>query len=171
MLSQLSYSPTGGASYLRVLRLSKRRGRLRDSLPEWRNWHTQGTQNAPAARPCGFESHLRHRVPAARTGGLVPNTRVVRASIAVAMALCVLAPAAASAKGRDFTGVVASIDATQLVVENRHGATQRFERSEKTEVRGRESWDAIRAGDEVVVRWRLGSGPRKARRVIVLSGD
>ncbi len=31
-------------------------------LPEWRNWYTQGTQNPPVARPCGFESRLRHQV-------------------------------------------------------------------------------------------------------------
>ena len=31
------------------------------AAPEWRNWHTQGTQNPPASRPCGFESRLRHR--------------------------------------------------------------------------------------------------------------
>jgi hypothetical protein len=72
MLSQLSYSPTGFASYRSphdcqnadaLFGCLQRSGVLPcvAILPEWRNWHTQGPQKAPVARPCGFESHLRYR--------------------------------------------------------------------------------------------------------------
>ena len=30
--------------------------------PEWWNWYTQGTQNPPVARSCGFKSRLRHHL-------------------------------------------------------------------------------------------------------------
>ena len=48
-------------------------GMLAAAWPEWRNWHTQGTQNPPASRPCGFESRLRHRVPARTPTSLKPE--------------------------------------------------------------------------------------------------
>ena len=78
MLSQLSYSPTSDSNYRWATGLSKGwlavasrtvagrfgglrgRGILRRLGPEWRNWYTQGTQNPPASRSCGFESRLRH---------------------------------------------------------------------------------------------------------------
>src|SRR5712692_5467665 len=33
---------------------------LNKNAPEWRNWQTRRTQNPVAARPCGFNSLLRH---------------------------------------------------------------------------------------------------------------
>src|SRR5919198_5528418 len=30
--------------------------------PKWRNWQTRRTQNPVAFGPCGFDSHLRHRL-------------------------------------------------------------------------------------------------------------
>src|SRR5713226_4529475 len=34
---------------------------LNKNAPEWRNWQTRRTQNPVAARPCGFNSLLRHQ--------------------------------------------------------------------------------------------------------------
>ncbi len=82
-LSQLSYGPTGARTLTTWLEPVKARGdplEVRSAIPgrawrrirpwpavvccrappEWRNWYTQGTQNPPIARSCGFESRLRH---------------------------------------------------------------------------------------------------------------
>jgi hypothetical protein len=100
----------------------------------------------------------------------VPKSRFSR-PVALLLALCLVAPLAASAKGRDYAGRVVSIDAGQIVVESRQGGSQSFVRGESTRVRGRDAWSAIRPGDEVVVRWRLRDGPSEALRVIVLPAD
>ena len=46
-----------GKSYL------GRRVTMWAAAPEWRNWQTRRTQNPLSFGACGFESHLRHRMP------------------------------------------------------------------------------------------------------------
>jgi hypothetical protein len=73
----------------------------------------------------------------------------------------------AEAQRRDFVGRVQSVSAESIAVKDRRGNVMSFARAENTQVEGK-SWEAIAQGDEVLVRWNLGSGV--ARRVIVL-GD
>ena len=63
---------------------------------------------------------------------------------------------------------VVSISAQSLVVKDRRGNAVNFARAETTTVEGKSGWNAIAAGDKVLVRWNLGSGI--ARQVVVLEG-
>jgi hypothetical protein len=72
----------------------------------------------------------------------------------------------AAAQRRDFVGRVVSISPQSLVVKDRRGNAVTFARAENAVVEGKSCWEAIVAGDKVLVRWNLGSGI--ARRVIVL---
>lgn len=74
----------------------------------------------------------------------------------------------ADAQRRDFVGRVVSIGAQSLVVKDRRGNAVTFARAENTVVEGKSGWEAIVAGDKVLVRWNLGSGI--ARQVVVLEG-
>lgn len=74
----------------------------------------------------------------------------------------------ATAQRRDFVGRVVSISAQSLVVKDRRGNAVTFTRADNTVVEGKSGWEAIAAGDKVLVRWNLGSG--LARQVVVLEG-
>jgi hypothetical protein len=71
----------------------------------------------------------------------------------------------AHAQHHDFAGRVVSISAQSIAVKDRRGNTMTFARGNKTQVEG-SSWEAIAAGDQVLVRWNLVDGI--ARHVIVL---
>jgi hypothetical protein len=88
---------------------------------------------------------------------------VAYAGLALLAAL-LLAPGA-EAQRRDYVGHVTSISAQSISVKDRRGNIASFTRAENTEVQGK-AWDAIQQGDEVLVRWNLGSGI--ARQVVVL---
>jgi len=72
----------------------------------------------------------------------------------------------AHAQRRDFVGRVVSITPQSLEVKDRRGNTVAFTRHESTAVEGKSGWDAIVAGDQVLVRWHLGDGV--AHHVIVI---
>jgi uncharacterized protein DUF5666 len=74
----------------------------------------------------------------------------------------------AHAQRRDFVGRVTSISPQSLVVKDRRGNAVTFVRAENTVVEGKTGWEAVAAGDKVLVRWNLGSG--LARQVVVLEG-
>ena len=74
----------------------------------------------------------------------------------------------AAAQRRDFVGRVLSVRAQSLVVKDRRGNAVTFVRAENTVVEGKSGWEALAAGDKVLVRWNLGSGI--ARQVVVLEG-
>jgi hypothetical protein len=105
-------------------------------------------------------------------GSLVTSARIAQ-MIARALALLVLLSALglaerADAQRRDFVGRVVSIDAQSLAVKDRRANIVTFTRAENTAVEGKSGWEAIAAGDKVLVRWNLGSG--LARQVVVLEG-
>ena len=71
----------------------------------------------------------------------------------------------ADAQRRDFVGKVQSISTQSIVVKDRRANIMTFARGDDTAVEGR-TWETIRQGDQVLVRWNLGSGI--ARQVILL---
>ena len=74
----------------------------------------------------------------------------------------------ADAQRRDFVGRVLSVSPQSLEVKDRRGNAVTFTRGENAVVEGKSCWEAIVAGDKVLVRWNLGTGI--ARQVVVLEG-
>ena len=96
-------------------------------------------------------------------------TQIVSRMLALLAVVAVFAVAErADAQRRDFVGRVVSIDAQSLAVKDRRANIVTFTRAENTVVEGKTGWESIAAGDEVLVRWNLGSGI--VRQVIVLEG-
>jgi hypothetical protein len=94
--------------------------------------------------------------------------RQLAAALCAALALA-LAPGAASADHRDFTGKVREVSKKRVTIENRMGDRRSFVRGKKTKVRGsRSSWEGMKPGDEVIVDWHLEDEPPRARRVRVI---
>ena len=102
------------------------------------------------------------------------KSKVVR-GLALALFVAPLAMAdVAVAQDREFTGKIAQVTKSELVVDSRMGDKLRFERTGETAVSGRSgerrpaSWADLEPGDWVSVRWKLEDEPRKAYEVIVL---
>jgi len=89
--------------------------------------------------------------------------------LALALALFGAAHARAEcpADMREFRGAITAINAQKLFVDSRLDDNIGFERSPDTRVRGRAGWDALRAGDAVVICWRFQDRPRKAVTITV----
>ena len=95
--------------------------------------------------------------------------RIAARAVALGVVLSSLwAADPAAAQRRDFVGRVVSIDAQSLQVKDRRGNALTFVRAENTVVEGRDDWQAIAAGDKVLVRWNLTTGI--ARQVVVIEG-
>jgi len=96
------------------------------------------------------------------------SATAARSRIALAL-LALLAPLwlaeRADAQRRDFVGHVTSISAQSISVKDRRANIVTFTRADDTKVEGK-SWETIAPGDEVLVRWNLGSGI--VRHVVVL---
>jgi hypothetical protein len=75
-------------------------------------------------------------------------------------------PERANAQRRDFVGRVVSISADSIAVKDRRANIVTFTRADNAVVEGKSTWEAIAVGDQVLVRWNLGTGI--ARQVIVL---
>jgi len=92
-------------------------------------------------------------------------------TFALALALAALAAAQARADcpagQREFRGAISAVNAQKLFVDSRFDDNIGFERAPDTKVRGRGSWDALRAGDLVVICWRFQDRPRKAVTITV----
>jgi hypothetical protein len=89
-----------------------------------------------------------------------------RLLLLAALLLFLAVAESALAQSREFAGRVVSISAQSIVVKDRRGETATFGRAGHTAVEGKQNWEAIAAGDSVLVRWKLGDG--SAWRVIVL---
>jgi len=77
----------------------------------------------------------------------------------------------AGAQMHEFTGRVDRVTESVLIVHNRMGDRVSFARSPDTAVEGvRGHWEAIRTEDHVTVHWQFADTPRRARRVVVLTG-
>ena len=100
------------------------------------------------------------------------STRIARTAARALALLALLSPLwladHAAAQRRDFVGRVVSISAETLAVKDRRANIVTFTRAENTVVEGKSGWEALAAGDKVLVRWNLGSGI--VRRVVVLEG-
>jgi hypothetical protein len=68
---------------------------------------------------------------------------------------------------REFRGAISAVDGQKLYVDSRLDDNIGFERAPGTQVIGRPGWDALRAGDKVVVCWRFEDRPRKAVSITV----
>jgi hypothetical protein len=88
--------------------------------------------------------------------------------LGVALALAA-SPALASCPDgtREFRGAISKVGPQKLFVDSRLDDNIGFERAPDTQVVGRASWDALRAGDEVAICWRFADRPRKAVIVTV----
>jgi hypothetical protein len=107
------------------------------------------------------------KCPPGRAGGLAAAAALLLSLGLAAPALA--GPPAGRTDHRDFAGKVSKVSRKRVTVENRMGDRRSFVRGEKTRVRGgRESWDGIRQGDEVIVDWHLEDRPARARRVRVI---
>jgi hypothetical protein len=92
-------------------------------------------------------------------------------SLGLALALAWLGAAQARAEcpdgQREFRGAITAVHSHKLFVDSRFDDNIGFERAPDTKVRGRKGWDALRAGDSVVICWRFQDRPRKALTITV----
>jgi hypothetical protein len=91
----------------------------------------------------------------------------------VAFGAIILAPGAALAQYREFTGLIDKINDTKMIVDNRQGDKVTFDKLKETKVEDthegkKKSWDDLKNDDHVTVKWKMVDKPRKAYEVIVL---
>ena len=80
-----------------------------------------------------------------------------------------MAPGAAWAQKRDFTGKVDKITGSAIFVDNRKGDKLKFTKSDETAVSGlKTNWDDIKKNDWVTVNSNMFEKPRKAYSVTVV---
>ena len=131
---------------------------------------TQGTQNPPGREArVGSNPTSGTNVHAPMMVAIMRNA-LRRARLAVAFALALAAsPALAGCPDgmREFRGEISEVSAQKLFVDSRLDDNIGFERAADTQVIGRASWDALKAGDEVAICWRFADRPRKAVIVTV----
>ena len=97
---------------------------------------------------------------------------VPRLALAAALMLAIgtaMAPGAAWAQKRDFTGKVDKITGSQIYVDNRKGDKLKFTKIDETAVSGlKTNWDDIKKNDWVTVNSNMFEKPRKAYSVTVV---
>jgi hypothetical protein len=91
----------------------------------------------------------------------------------VALGAAVLAPSAALAQYREFTGLIDKINDKKMIVDNRQGDKVTFDKVKDTKVEDthegkKKTWDDLKNDDHVTVKWKMVDKPRKAYEVIVL---
>lgn len=91
----------------------------------------------------------------------------------VALAAVVLAPGAALAQYREFTGRIDKINDKKMIVDNRQGDKVTFDKLQDTKVDDthegkKKGWSDLKNDDWVTVKWKMVDKPRKAYEVIVL---
>ncbi|HEU4431062.1 MAG TPA: hypothetical protein VFT98_20045 [Myxococcota bacterium] len=116
------------------------------------------------AKPSGESQRM-----AGAMRNLFPSGRAPAFALALALALLGAAQARADcpAGQREFRGAISAINPQKLFVDSRFDDNIGFERAPDTNVRGRAGWDALRAGDLVVICWRFQDRPRKAITITV----
>lgn len=90
-----------------------------------------------------------------------------------ALAAAVLAPGAALAQYREFTGKIDKINDKKMIVDNRQGDKVTFDKLKETKVDDthegkKKAWADLKNADWVTVKWKMVDKPRKAYEVIVL---
>jgi hypothetical protein len=90
-----------------------------------------------------------------------------------ALALAVVAPGAALAQYREFTGRIDKINDKKMIVDNRQGDKVTFDKLKDTKVDDthegkKKAWSDLKNDDWVTVKWKMVDKPRKAYEVIVL---
>ena len=124
--------------------------------------------DSKSAAPCGRVGSS----PTSGTRGSRPQrARAFAFASLLGSVLLFAGPTGAQVQMHEFTGRVDRVTESALVVHNRMGDRVSFARSPDTEVEGvRERWESIRAKDRVTVLWKFADSPRRAMRVVVLSG-
>jgi hypothetical protein len=89
------------------------------------------------------------------------------------LATAVLAPGAALAQYREFTGRIDKINDKKMIVDNRQGDKVTFDKVPDTKVDDtheakKKTWSDLKSDDWVTVKWKMVDKPRKAYEVIVL---
>ena len=89
------------------------------------------------------------------------------------LALAVVAPGAALAQYRDFTGRIDKINDKKMIVDNRQGDKVTFDKLPDTKVDDtheakKKAWSDLKSDDWVTVKWKMVDKPRKAYEVIVI---
>jgi hypothetical protein len=92
------------------------------------------------------------------------------ATVAAFLALAaVLLPGLASAQMREFKGKVDSINARELIVDNRMGDKLRFKPAKDVTVEGEKTdIKKLKKNDWVIVSWKMMDTPRVAYKIVVL---
>jgi hypothetical protein len=81
----------------------------------------------------------------------------------------VLLPGLASAQMREFKGKVDSINARELIVDNRMGDKLRFKPAKDVTVEGEKTdIKKLKKNDWVIVSWKMMDNPRVAYKIVVL---
>ena len=88
-------------------------------------------------------------------------------------AVAVVAPGAALAQYREFTGRIDKINDKKMIVDNRQGDKVTFDKLPDTKVDDtneakKKSWSDLKTDDWVNVKWKMVDKPRKAYEVIVI---
>jgi hypothetical protein len=89
------------------------------------------------------------------------------------LAFAVVAPGAALAQYREFTGRIDKINDKKMIVDNRQGDKVTFDKLPDTKVDDtheakKKSWSDLKSDDWVNVKWKMVDKPRKAYEVIVI---
>ena len=101
-------------------------------------------------------------------------TRRVALVFLAAVAAFVLAPSAALAQYREFTGRIDKINDKKMIVDNRQGDKVTFDKLKETKIDDtsgeakKKAWSDLKNDDWVTVKWKMVDKPRKAYEVIVL---
>ena len=99
--------------------------------------------------------------------------RIALAGLA-ALAVFVLAPSAALAQYREFTGKIDKINDKKMIVDNRQGDKVTFDKVPDAKVDDtsgetkKKAWADLKNDDWVTVKWKMIDKPRKAYEIIVL---
>jgi hypothetical protein len=123
-----------------------------------------------------IENRSRPDDGAARRGGDLLQKMIRRIALAglVVLAVFVLAPSAALAQYREFTGKIDKINDKKMIVDNRQGDKVTFDKVKDTKVDDtsgeskKKAWADLKNNDWVTVKWKMIDKPRKAYEVIVL---
>jgi hypothetical protein len=105
---------------------------------------------------------------------LQKTIRRVALACLTALAVFALAPSAALAQYREFTGRIDKINDKKMIVDNRQGDKVTFDKLAETKVEDtsaeakKKAWSDLKNNDWVTVKWKMVDKPRKAYEVIVL---
>jgi hypothetical protein len=91
----------------------------------------------------------------------------------MSLGTAVLAPGAALAQYREFTGKIDKINDKKMIVDNRQGDKVTFDKVPDTKIDDtheakKKAWSDLKSDDWVTVKWKMVDKPRKAYEVIVL---